>query len=190
VLLILAVAVQGLDADAFLHPRLAAGTEAIRAVVLLQATAEMKAQGPRRYDFKEKEGELLASAVTPVVSGALKKRGWEVDDRALATQNLADNELVRWQVNAIRERHHALLARIKPKDVRKGRYSLGAGVSTLGSWPQGTVLALVHAEGARRTTGAQTMDWIFVPLTALTGGLTGFFVPPDMKTMALHISFR
>jgi hypothetical protein len=113
----------------------------------------MTAEGFRRSDFKEKEAEQLASALAGVVSSALKKRGWDVDDSSFTSQALQDKEELRWLVGNLRARHEMLVRQIKPKDVPKGRYSLGERVASVSAWGTTDVLVLVHGEGHRVTTG-------------------------------------
>jgi hypothetical protein len=175
----LVVVGQVLAADTFLHPRLADGKEPIRAIVLLPPTATMKAQGPRRFDFKENEAEMLAAGLSVIVARPMQARGWEVDGTTLSPQGIGGQEPLRWLVSELRERHQALTTRIKTGDVRKGRYSLGDRVARLGSWPESTVLALVHAEGTRKTTGLQIAEWTSMGLFALLG---------DVGSVTLHLT--
>jgi hypothetical protein len=146
----------------------------------------MVAQGFRRSDFKEKEAEQLALALAAIVSNALKKRGWDVNDSAWTDQALQGNEELKYLVGYLRARHERLVWQIKPKDVPKGRYSLGERVAALSAQVPTDVLVLVHGDGHRFTTGA------IIGATAVGAVLTGLGAvafPPEMgKRVSLRIS--
>ena len=76
---------QDIPAQTYMHPKLVSREKTIGSVALLLPTAQMKAWGiiGSGFGFKEKEAEPLASALAGVVSNALKKRGWQVNDNAL-----------------------------------------------------------------------------------------------------------
>jgi hypothetical protein len=184
-ILILATAALGLYAKTYVHPKLQNKQKTIRSVVLLPPTAQMTAEGIKS-DFKEKESEPLASAVGIVVSNALKKRGWEVNDAAFTSLALQDNEELKYLVGYLRARHQTLVGQIVPKDVSKGRYSLGDGVAALSKRAPADVLVLVHAEGRRftmagRVFGVAVLTWI--------GGLP--VLPGAMvETLEKYVSLR
>jgi len=183
----LVITAQGLHAQCYLHPKLSSGEKTIRSVALLPPTAQMKAQGPRRYDFKEKEAEQLASALAGVVSNALKKRGWDVNDSAFNSQALQDKEELRYLVGYLRARHVMLVQQTKPKDVLKGRYSVRERVAALSAHAPTDVLVLVHGDVERFTTGGViAATAVGSILYGLGGAITPFFLTG--KDVSLRIS--
>ena len=185
-ILILATAALGLYAKTYVHPKLQNKQKTIRSVVLLPPTAQMTAEGIKS-DFKEKESEPLASAVGIVVSNALKKRGWEVNDAAFTSLALQDNEELKYLVGYLRARHQTLVGQIVPKDVSKGRYSLGDGVAALSERAPADVLVLVHAEGKRFTKAGRVfavavLTWLWLPV------LPGALAESLEKYVSLRIS--
>jgi ethanolamine utilization microcompartment shell protein EutS len=158
---------QDIPAQTYMHPKLVSREKTISSVALLPPTAQMRAFGFIGYDFKEKEAEQLASALAGVVSSALKKRGWQVNDSAFVGEALQSNEELRYLVGYLRARYQLLVDQIKPKDVSKGRYSLGERVAALNSQAPTDALVLVHAD-AERQTKAGTVAW--TPILVWMGG--------------------
>lgn len=183
--LFLAIAAQSLDAASYLHPKLKNKAKTIGSVTLLPPTAQMTAEGFIRDDIKEKEAEPLASAIAAVMSSALKKRGWEVNDSAFASRALQDKEELRYLVGYLRTRHQTLVGRIKPKDISKGRCSLGDRVAALGA--QADVLVLVHGDGHRLTKAGWARQ---VGFSGAMWGLTGSALAVMFETLEKHVSLR
>jgi len=171
IMLLSIVASQNLDAATQLPPKLASKEKVIRSVALLPPTAQMKAVVVVRRDIKEKEGEHLASVIGTLVSAALKKRGWEVNDTAFSRQATQDKEDVKYLVDDLCARHQILTGQIWMQDAAKRRSSLGDRVAKLGARVPVDALVLVHADGERFTEARQ--DVLAAGVGALEGARDG-----------------
>ena len=165
--LALYIATQLLVASTEINPKLFTENRRIRTVFLLHPTAQMTALGAFKDDIKEKEAGPIADAVEVLVSGALKKRGWNVIDVASFNQALGNKEELKYLIEYLRSTHQKLVGEFRPKDVTRGRYTLGSRVAAIGSQSRADVLVLVNADATRTTAAGKAVPYV------ITGGLYG-----------------
>jgi hypothetical protein len=147
----------------------------------------MTAEGAFRNDIKEKEAEPLSAATAIVVSNALKKRGWEINDSAFTNQALQGKEELKYLVGYIRARHQTLVRTINGKDVSKGSYSLGDRVVGMRAQAPADALVLVHADGHRLTKTAWVVS---VAAWGALSGLTGASLEAMFNLLEKHVSLQ
>jgi hypothetical protein len=68
----------------YLHPMIKSGAKKIRSLAVVSSVVASAEFGVRGIRNKELESEVLVSDDTYIVSEALKKRGWRVDDSSLS----------------------------------------------------------------------------------------------------------
>jgi lambda repressor-like predicted transcriptional regulator len=156
--LVLVIAAQSLHAESYVNRRVKSEHKTIRSVVLLPPTATKPGPWPSRGEVVravmrgrrdlgrgQEEAEGLASEIAGIVANALRKKGWDVNDSVLSSQSLQNNEKLKNLVDYLCARYETLVTQMirRPKDVSKGRYSLGDDVANL-SAPPTDVLVLVY----------------------------------------------
>jgi hypothetical protein len=132
-----------------LHRKLKSHEKTIRSVTLLPPTV-IRANCRvvlGCVEAEEEESREIRFDLAGIVSDALRKRGWEVDDHTFSDEALQSEERLRNLVDYLRVRHANLVLQMvnRPKDTSKGRYSLGEEVASLGSAARTDVLVLVHS---------------------------------------------
>jgi hypothetical protein len=172
-LLILAVSPVGAAAQ-HIHPTLKARGVTVQRVAVLPAKLEITKRGVKGVESMIRESAALAADVQSLVGRLLAKQGFTVLEDAVGERPGAvgadgDGEPAgegRREALADLQRRYDTLERqvqSRPKDVSKGRYSLGDEVSEF--VPDGTADALVFVRGKGQVA---TKGKKF-----LTGGLVG-----------------
>ena len=137
----------------YLHRKLKSRETTIRSVTLLPPTIiRANFRLIAFLEAEEEESEEARSDIAGIVSDALRKRGWEVNVGAFSSQALQGNERLRNLVDYVRARHLNLLRQMinRPKDVSKGRYSLGEEVASLNAAAPADALVLVRSHSFSR----------------------------------------
>ena len=163
-MLFLAIAGQGFSADisyifkpsgTYIHRVIKSGEKTIRSVAVLTPTVASVDMGVMIFRPINKMMELefgplseeVKSDVAAMISDALRKRGWEVDESTFSAQAVQNEEKLRNLVDYLRARHATLVPQLlnRPKDVSKGRYSLGKEVASLAASAPNDALIFVRS---------------------------------------------
>jgi hypothetical protein len=148
----------------FEHPDLKSGKLVVKNVIILPPTVKITKSGVKSNEELIEESHQIEDALTPLVGSVLQERQCTVDDKALSPNNVASDSELKYALADLQKRYDEVFPQLvkKPKDVRKGRFTLGDEVAKLN--PGGAADALVFVRGfGTVTTGGKRM------LSALAG---------------------
>jgi len=140
----------------FEHPDLKSGKAVVKTLVLLPPNVRIVKNGVKSTEEMVEESRAAESVLPPLITEALNKKHCEVNDKAFAGDALEKDADLKYAVADLQKRFDEVLPQIqkKPKDVRKGRFTLGDEVAKLN--PGGTADALVFIRGfGQQVTGGK-----------------------------------
>jgi hypothetical protein len=148
----------------FLNPKLKAKEVSIRKVVVLPCIVEVTKQGVKGQEGMAQQGEDATNALATAVAGDLAKSGLAVET-PFTDEALKNNNDLKYAVSDVQRKYDEIAPQMyrKPKDIRKGRFSLTDMVAVLNSKGDADALVFVHSDGVKLTKGKG----------ALSGGLVG-----------------
>jgi hypothetical protein len=151
-------------AGEFLHPKLKGKEITIRNVVVLPPIVKMTKQGVKGAEGMAKEEEEAAGTIASGVSAALTDSGLTVET-PFTEEALKDNNELKYAVADVQRKFDEIAPQLyrKPKDIQKGRFSLGDMVAVLNSKGTADALVFIRSDGQKQTKGKAFM----------TGGLVG-----------------
>jgi hypothetical protein len=132
----------------YIHSMIKSREKTIHSVTLLPpAVARQEVGWFNNIKTDELDSEESMSDPAHIVSEALRRRGWKVDESALSAQAVQKDEKLRNLVDYLRSRYETLALQMlnKPKDVSKGRYSLGEDVAKLAPFAPADAFAFVRS---------------------------------------------
>ena len=137
----------------------------INNVLILPSEATLTKYGMKGGEPMVEESHSLATGISSVVRETLKARGYEVLADAFGSADLDQNPELKYALADLQARYDKLqrLLKKKPKDVRKGRFTLGDEVANFNPGATADALVFVRANGLVETTGLKT----FVVLTGM-----------------------
>ena len=138
----------------FLNPKLKAKEINIRTVVVLPSIVKITKQGVRGSEGMGKEEEEATSALASSVSAALTESGLSVE-APFTEEALKSNNELSYAVADVQRKFDEIVPQLymKPKDVQKGRFSLGDMVAVLNTKGKADALVITRAEGEKWTKG-------------------------------------
>jgi hypothetical protein len=144
----------------YLHPKLDTKQSVVRNVVILPSKVEIVKQGVKGTESMIEESEQVSSAVTEMVAQALQNKRINVLSSPftnLTSDGSADQKYV---LADIQGRYDALLPKMvkKPKDVKKGRFSLGDEVLSLNVDKSADAIIFIRGQGTKLTKGKQVFS--------------------------------
>jgi hypothetical protein len=154
----------------FEHPDLKSGKAVVKNVVILPPNVKIVKNGVKAVEEMTEESRALEVAVSPLIVGGLNSRHCEVNDKAFSGEALEKDADLKYAVADLQKKFDEMLPQLerKPKDIRKGRFTLGDDVAKLN--PGGTADALVFVRGhGQVVTGGKAF------LTAMARTYTGSF---------------
>jgi hypothetical protein len=148
----------------FLHPKLKSKEVSVQNLVVLPPIVKLTKQGVRGAEGMAKEEEEAAGGLASSVSAALKDTGLSVET-PFTDEALKDNNELKYAVADVQRKFDEVAPQLykKPKDIRKGRFSLGDMVAVLNSKGTANALVIIRSDGTKQTKGKAFM----------TGGLVG-----------------
>ena len=174
-LLVLAIYVPNCYAGQYLHPKLKAKEKALLAVVILPAKAEVSKEGVKGSEPMSKESEELGIQMMAAVAEVLKARGVEILGSTFTPDAIQSDPDLQSTLTAFQTRYDALATQLhkKPKDVTKGRYTLGDEVTELKVSSSADAFVVIRASGMEMTKGK----------AFLSGGLLGMAMGSGRSTL-------
>lgn len=146
------------EASEYVHPKLTAGTLRIRRIAVLPAKIDVQRSGARGGESMIAESEAIADAVGALISKLFSSLGFTIveDPMRTAVDQSADER--RTAIGSLQSRFDAFAPQImsNPKDVTKGRFSLGDDVGELLSDAADAVV-FVRGSGFVATTGKRLL---------------------------------
>jgi hypothetical protein len=140
----------------FEHPDLKSGKTMVKNVVILPPNVKIVKNGVKAVEELTEVSRDLENALPPLITEALNQKHCEVNDKAFTSDALEKDSDLKYAVADLQKRFDEVLPQIqkKPKDVRKGRFTLGDDVAKLN--PGGTADALLFVRGfGQEVTGGK-----------------------------------
>jgi hypothetical protein len=154
----------------FEHPDLKSGKAVVKNVVILPPNVRIVKNGVKAVEEMTQDSRALELALAPLIAGGLNSRHCDVNDKAFSNEALEKDSDLKYAVADLQKKFDEMLPQLerKPKDIRKGRFTLGDDVAKLN--PGGTADALVFVRGhGQIVTGGKAF------LTAMAHTYTGSF---------------
>ena len=165
-LLLLLLLTQGVARAQYLHPKLVDKRSVVRNVVILPPKVEIVKQGMKGSESMIEESAKVSAAVSELVAQALQKKKINVLNTPFTTETGESGADQRYVLADIQGRYDALLPKMvsKPKDVKKGRFSLGDEVLSLNVDKSADAIIFIRGQGTKLTKGKQVFS-ILNPLS-------------------------
>lgn len=145
--LILAVLLSTTAWAQFEHPDLKSGKIVVKSAIILPPNVRIVKSGVKSTDELLDDSHLIENALPPLIGSVLQERKCAVNDKALAADVVEKDNDLKYAVADLQKQFDELFPKLqrKPKDIRKGRFTLGDEVAKLN--PGGAVDALVFVRG-------------------------------------------
>jgi hypothetical protein len=149
---------------AFIHPKLKSNEFLVKSVIVLPAMVEMSKQGVKGAEGMGAEADQASTDIGASVSAALNERGMEVAN-PFSEDALKENSDLKYALADVQRKFDEVAKQLykKPKDVRKGRFTLGDSVAVLNTTGKADALVFIRSKGVKQTKGKGFM----------TGGVIG-----------------
>jgi hypothetical protein len=120
-----------------------------------------------------KEADQVAEALPKLVVAALQKKGYTVLDDPFTPQALSENNDLKFALADAQNRYDTLGQQLyqKPKDVKKGRFTLGDEVSRINPDGKADTLVFIRASGNKNTGGRKTFGLLIGGVGMVFDGL-------------------
>jgi hypothetical protein len=147
----------------YLHPKVSGKETAIRKVVVMPAKVEIVKQSMKGPEGMAAESDLLSTRVAQLITEVLAAKHVTVLSSASVGETDAQKTYARSDVQA---RYDALLPKImkKPKDVKKGRFTLGDEVLNLNLTKTTDAIVFVRGQGQKLTKGKSAFSLLTLSL--------------------------
>jgi hypothetical protein len=131
----------------FEHPDLKGGKTVVKRVMILPPNVKIVKSGVKGNEEMSEESRLIENALPSLITSVLQEHQCAVDDKALAADALQKDPDLSYAVADLQKRFDEMFAQLakKPKDVRKGRFTMGDEVAKLN--PGGAIDAMVFVRG-------------------------------------------
>lgn len=146
----------------YLHPRVSGKETNIRRVVILPARVEIVNESMNGPEEMAAASDLLSARVTQLVTEALAAKHVS----ALPVAPSIDVTEKKYLLSDLQARYDGLLPKIvkKPKDVKKGRFSLGDEVLNLNLDKSVDAIVFVRGHGQKLTGGKKAFSLLTLSL--------------------------
>jgi len=151
--LALGINMPALHAKEWTHPKLKSKEKIIRTVAIVPPRVVINKAGVKGSQSMLQESEQVGAEITRIISQDLTQRGFTVRSDQFSAASLNGNEGLKYSMADLQNRYDQLAEQLlrKPKDVTKGRFSLGDQVSTFGSTAAVDALVFVRSSGTMLT---------------------------------------
>jgi len=154
----------------FEHPDLKSGKAVVRTAVILPPNVNIVKSGVKANEALIEESHQIENALAPLITSVLQERQCTVNDKTFASDALEQDSDLKYAVADLQKRFDELFPQMqkKPKDVRKGRFTLGDEVARLN--PRGAIDALVFVRGSGQVnTGGKVFLSALAGVSAYSG---------------------
>lgn len=131
----------------FEHPDLKDGKTVVKNVMILPANVKIVKSGVKGNEELTEESRLIEGALPSLIGSVLQEHHCAVDDKVLAADALEKDAELKYAVADLQKRFDEMFPQLekKPKDIRKGRFTMGDEVAKLN--PGGALDAMVFVRG-------------------------------------------
>lgn len=186
--LLVAAIVNIAGAAEYLSPKFVPKEYPVREVLLLPAQVHLTKSGMKGKEGMAKESDAFAEQLTALIVKELEARKVKIVPNPFTEEALKKNEELRATLTRLQNKYDTLAVQLqaKPKEVRKGRYSLGDEVATLGPATHADAIVFIRANGRVVTGGKKALS-----LAAAVGGAVGGLPvgSPDVDTIRTFLTF-
>jgi hypothetical protein len=170
-----------LDGAQFEHPDLKSGKKVVQKVVILPAQVQVTKSGVKGAEPLIEESQQVEAALPGVVNKVFSERGCTVVENPFTPQALEKDQDLKYALADLQGKFDTLRKQLdqKPKDVRKGRFTLGDEVAKFNPGASADALVFVRGEGVISTGGKKAFATIF-------GGISGAAATADR--LEVHIA--
>lgn len=152
----------------FQHPDLKSGKTVVHKVLILPPQAKVMKSGMKGGESLIQESRTVEVALPAIIAKALQEKGLAVQENAFDPTTLDKDQELKYAGADVQTRFDSLRKQLdqKPKDVRKGRFTMGDEVSKFNPGSAADALIFVRAEGVVNTGGKKAFATIM-------GGMSG-----------------
>jgi hypothetical protein len=167
-----------LVAKEYLSPKAKSGERVVRKACVMPAEVELAKAGIKGSEGMTTESDRFAEDVRSLVAKKLADRGVEVNETELGSAALASNEDLRQLVLGVQRKYDTVAPQMhkKPKDIRKGRFTLGDEVALLPTAASVDTIVFVHGRGTMLTGGKKAFGILVGGASSDSSGVNVTFV--------------
>jgi hypothetical protein len=149
------LAVASLPAGEYLSPKVKAKEHIILKAFVLPAETEFVKQGMKGSEGMTQQAEQFSGDLRSLVVKRLAERGVAVSEDDFAPVKMRSDENALQTVLALQTKYNSISTQMhrKPKDIKKGRYTIGDEVSLLPGIDRVDTLVFLRASGIMLTGG-------------------------------------
>jgi hypothetical protein len=139
----------------FEHPDLKSGKAVVKNAVIVPPNVRIMKSGVKSNEEMIEESRQIENALPPLIADVLQERQCTVNNQALAGDALEKDTELKYAVADLQKRFDEIFPQLqkKPKDVRKGRFTMGDEVAKLNPGGSADVLVFVRGFGSVSTGG-------------------------------------
>lgn len=147
------------QAKAYAHPDLEGGKIKIRSVLILPPQVEVKKSGVKSNEPMMDEARRVEDALQQIITRVLQEHGCQALDNPFGQEALAHNTDLKYTLGDLQKQFDTLDEQLsrKPKDVRKGRFTMGDEVNKLNPGGAADVLVFTRGRGLLQTGGKRAL---------------------------------
>jgi len=155
------------------------GEKIAKNILILPPEASVMKSGMKGAEPLVAESQALGSALIPIVGKVLSDKGCNILQDLFSSEALDRNPDLKYALSDLQSRYDKLQVLLlkRPKDVVKGRFSLGDEVTNFSPGAAADALVFIRARGFVPTTGLKT----FVVLTGM--GITYSHISLDISVV-------
>ena len=131
----------------FEHPDLKSGKTVLKNALIVPPNVRIVKSGVKSNEEMIEESRQIENALPPVIADVLQERQCAVNNQVLTADALEKDTELKYAVADLQKRFDEVFPQLqkKPKDIRKGRFTMGDEVAKLN--PGGAADALVFVRG-------------------------------------------
>jgi hypothetical protein len=162
--------------EEFVNSKYAKPDRPIRTVLLMPAEVQVMKSGVKGSESMTTESDAFGQRITQMLVQQFAAAKVHVLPDPFSTDALKQNNELQTALTRLQNKYDTLSRQLHAKsaDVRRGRYSLGDEVSTLGPAGEADLIVFIRGGGAIPTSSKKTLGW-------LTWS-------PSMNTVRLYVS--
>jgi hypothetical protein len=152
----------------YTNPKLTSGEVTVTRVCVMPAAAELNRVGMKGKESMTQESDTWSVELQKVVETHLKEIGVTITSTGMSSEDLEKNDRLRQTVLQIQQKYDSVSTQMtqKPKDIKKGRYTLGDEVALLPCSANSDAVVFVKGVGSVVTGGKKAFGILVGPVFA------------------------
>jgi len=171
----------------FEHPDLKGGKTVVKNVMIMPPSVKIVKSGVKGNEELTEESRLIEGALPSLIGSVLQEHHCAVDDKVVAADALEKDAELKYAVADLQKRFDEMFPQLekKPKDVRKGRFTMGDEVAKLN--PGGAIDAMVFVRGyGQVNTGGKVFLSAVAGVSAYNGSVYHIVVVDARSGVVLY----